>query len=177
MSSRLLPGVPHPKLQFATLSHGDYDIVADAPAGGTYLVFHRGGHCKWTRLMLKDLDDRIGDFALRGIRVAAVSGDGREAAEALKERMQLVRLPLGFGLNVAGTAAEWGLFTTLGSTEADAPDRHFEPAQAWVRQDGRLGALAVQSGPCLWPEVTNAIRAIEKTMSDFPERGTGASAR
>lgn len=124
--------------------------------------------------MLKELDDRIGDFALRGVRVVAVSSEDISACDALKERMQLVRLPLGYGLDVATVADDWGLFTTTGSTEDGAAPMHWEPAQIWVRADGRLGAIAVQSGPCLWSGATNMIRAIEKTMNDFPERGAGA---
>ena len=72
MASRLIPGQPHPALRFETLGHGAYDLGQGAPVGGTYLAFHRGSHCKWTRLMLKELDDRIGDFALRGIRIVAI---------------------------------------------------------------------------------------------------------
>ena len=174
MASRLIPGQPHPALRFETLGHGAYDLGQGAPVGGTYLAFHRGSHCKWTRLMLKELDDRIGDFALRGIRIVAVSSESREATAALQERMQLIRLPLGYALDPAAVAADWGLYLTEGSREEDAPALHFEPAQAWLRQDGTLGAMAVQSGPSLWPDATNTLRAIDKTMSDFPERGAAA---
>jgi len=174
MVNRPIPGAPAPALQFATLAHGAYDLAANAPPGGSHVMFHRGSHCKWTRILLKELDDRIGDFALRGIRVVAVSGEDREATEALRERMQIIRLPLGFAADVRATAADWGLYLTEASTEDGAPALHWEPAQAWVREDGTLGALAVQSGPNLWPDVTNTIRAIENTRDKHPERGASA---
>lgn len=174
MADRPRPGDPHPALQFTTLGHGDYDLNADVPTGGTYVVFHRGSHCKWTRLMLKELDDRIGDFALRGIRVVAVSNEDRAATAALQDAMQLIRLPLGHDLDAATVAADWGLFLREGSAEENATALHWEPAQAWLRPDGTLGAIAVQSCPSLWPDVTNSLRAIDKTMNDVPERGPGA---
>ena len=173
MVNRLIPGAQAPSLTFETLTHGTYDLRDKVPPSGTFLAFHRGSHCKWTRNMLKELDDRIGDFALRGIRVVAISSLGREAVEALKDKMQLIRLPLGFGLDVATTARDWGLYLTQGSTEPEAPPLHWEPAQVWVRPDGRIGTVAVQSGPNLWSDATNTIRAIENTNERFPERGAG----
>lgn len=169
----LKPGSPVPSLGFETLRHGSFDLAADVPTGGTYVSFYRGGHCKWTRFLLKELDDRIGDFALRGIRVVAVTSQDREATEALVERMQLIRLPMGYGLDAEATAADWGLCLTRGSTEEDAPALNWEPAQAWVRADGSLGSMAVQTGPNLWADMTQTIRGIENTMQKFPERGAG----
>ena len=171
MAARLIPGTPAPTLRFATVAHGAYDVAQDAPAGGTYLVFHRGSHCKWSRLMLKELDDRIGDFALRGVRVVAVSSEDETATRALAERMQIIRLPLGFGLETEPVADDWGLYLTANSTEPDAPALHWEPAQAWLRHDGQIGLISVQTGPSLWPDATSALRAIDNTMTKFPELG------
>lgn len=169
----LKPGTPAPALAFDTVRHGRFELAAGAPVGGTYLAFHRGRHCKWSRLWLKELDDRIGDFALRGLRVVALSGEDLEATTALKEQMQLIRLPMGHSLDIEAVAADWGLCLTRASAEEGAPALHWEPAQAWVRADGRLGLMAVQSGPNLWADATNTIRAIETTMNKYPERGQG----
>lgn len=167
----LRPGTPAPSLKFDTLRHGSLDLTAGAPAGGTYVSFLRGTHCKWTRFHAKELDDRIGDFALRGVRVIAAITQGKEAAEALVERMQLIRLPVAYNLDPRGLAADWGLYLTEASTEEEAPALHIEPAQVWIKQDGTIGAIAVQSGPNLWADATQTIRNIENTMSKFPERG------
>nr|BAH89760.1 hypothetical protein [uncultured bacterium]BAH89947.1 hypothetical protein [uncultured bacterium]BAH90345.1 hypothetical protein [uncultured bacterium] len=166
------PGTKAPALGFDTVAHGVYEIGAEAPPGGTYLFFARGRHCKWTRMAIKDLDDRIGDFALRAIRVAAVTSLDREAAAQLKDELQIIRLPIGYGLDVLRTAADWGLYVTHQSTEPDAPHLHWEPGQFWVTSDGMVGLAASQSGPNLWADNTNAIRAIENT-GKFPERGRG----
>lgn len=178
MSNRLFPGKPVPPLAFHVMGHagadlGTYDIVADSPPGGTYLVFHRGRHCKWTRRMLKELDDRIGDFAIRDIRVVAVSGEDRDTTVQLKEEMQLIRLPLGHSVDMEAIAADWGLYLTRNSTEPDAPALHFEPAQIWVKTDGTLGGASIQSLPNLWPDINQTLRGLENTMKKFPERGAG----
>ncbi|THD76776.1 redoxin domain-containing protein [Thalassobius vesicularis] len=178
MATRLFPGQPVPALRFAVMGHGgadlgQYDVGQDAPPGGTHVVFHRGRHCKWTRLMLKELDDRIGDFAIRGIRVVAVSAEDRDTTARLKDEMQLIRLPLGHSVDATAVAQEWGLFLTRNSTEPDAPALHFEPAQIWVKADGTLGGASVQSLPNFWPDVTQTLRGIENTLKKFPERGAG----
>jgi hypothetical protein len=168
----LLPGTVAPALRCETLAHGPFDLARDAPPGGTYVFFHRGRHCKWTRLALKDLDDRIGDFAIRGVRIVAVSADGRDAASRLREQMQLIRLPLGHSLDPSTVAGDWGLYLTQNSTEAEAPPLHWEPAQVWVRADNTIGALSVQSAPNLWPDISQALRGIENTTNKYPERGS-----
>ena len=173
MSPRLKPGAPAPGLVFETLGHGRYDLGQKAPPGGTWVFFHRGRHCKWNRLALKDLDDRIGDFAIRGIRVVAVSGEDRATTARLQEEMQLIRLPLGHSLNVAAVAADWGLYLTRNSPEEGALPLHWEPAQVWVREDNTIGALSVQSLPGLWPDISAALRGLEQTLKRYPERGAG----
>ena len=176
MVARLVPGIEAPSLRCETVSHGLFDLAVDAPEGGTFIAFPRGRHCKWTRNALKELDDRIGDFAIRGIRLIAASADGRAETERLKEEMQLIRLPLAHSLDVAAIAEAFGLYVTRASSEPDAPALNFEPAQIWVRQDNVIGAVAIQSGPNLWADVTNTLRGIENTMKKFPERGAGETA-
>ena len=173
MVQPLFPGKPVPALTFQTLRHGTYDLTQGPPPGGTYVFFHRGRHCKWTRLALKELDDRIGDFAIRDIRVVALSGEDHDTTARLQEEMQLIRLPLGHSADIDAIAREWGLFVTRNSTEPDAPSLHFEPAQAWVKSDGTLGGLSVQSIPNMWPDITQTLRGIENTLKKFPKRGAG----
>ncbi|PTQ73534.1 redoxin domain-containing protein [Celeribacter persicus] len=168
----LIPGKPASALRFTTFRHGICDIAEDAPAGGTLVAFHRGSHCKWSRLQLKELDDRIGDFAIRGLRVFAVGCETQAETAALQERMQLIRLPLGYGLDPETLARDWGLYLTRNSSEEGAASLHIEPAQVWIKADGTIGLASVQSGPNLWPDATNLVRAIDNTMK-FPERGQG----
>ena len=166
-------GSPAPALRFETVRHGLFDLAAAVPPGGTLVSFHRGWHCKWSRRAQQELDDRIGDFALRGVRIVCLSGDGAEIAARAADEFRLIRLPIGHSADVAAIAAAWGLYTTRDSTEAGAPALHFEPAQIWIRADNTIGAAAVQSGPNLWANATDMIRAIETTMTRYPGRGSG----
>lgn len=170
MGSRLSIGQVAPPLEFDTLGHGHYVLAEQTGQNGTLVIFHRGRHCKWSRYALKEIDDRIGDFAIRGIRAVAASHEDREATSGLQAQMQLIRLPLGYGLDVAECADAWGLYVTRGSAEPDAPPLNFEPAQFWITGTNRVGVAAIQSGPNLWADATNTIRAIEGAMK-FPERG------
>ncbi|SFJ57269.1 redoxin domain-containing protein [Celeribacter neptunius] len=172
MIHHVSPGAAAPALSFETLAHGTYDLAADAPPGGTFVAFHRGSHCKWTRFMLKELDDRIGDFAIRGLRVVAVGCETREATAALQDRMQLIRLPLGYGLDPEILVKDWGLSLTRDSSEEGAPAIHIEPGQFWVKSDSTIGLSAIQTGPSLWADATNILRAIDNT-GKFPERDQG----
>lgn len=160
---RLQPGEAVPELSGETLGHGPWSLIEGAPPGGSFVVFHRGAFCKWGRRYLKELDDRIGDFAIRGVRVVAVSGDDRAATEAMREAMQLIRLPLIHSADVAALAEQWGLYLTRGCPEDGAADLLLEPAQVWVRQDTILGFVALQSTSLLWPDMTSSLRAIDRT--------------
>ena len=171
----LVPGTQAPELRFETVRHGVFDLAEGAPLGGTLVSFHRGWHCKWMRKALQEFDDRIGDFAVRGVRIVCVSGDDGAAAARFADELQLIRLPIGHSADVAAVAKAWRLYTTRDSSEAGAPALHWEPAQIWIRQDNAIGSVAVQSGPNLWADANNMIRAIENTMTKHPERGAGTS--
>lgn len=170
MHARLVPGRPAPALRFETLGHGAWDLAAAVPPGGTFVVFHRGQFCKWGRNALKELDDRIGDFAIRGLRVVALSADDRATTAKLQEGMQLIRLPLGHSVDARALAAAWGVYLTAESPEDGAPALHFEPTLVWVRADGAVGLCCCQSAPNLWPDATSVLRAIDTTQR-FPARG------
>lgn len=170
MRAQLVPGQVAPDLQFETLGHGHYDVARDAPPGGTLVIFHRGQFCKWSRNALKEIDDRIGDFAIRGLRVVALSADTPETTDLLQKGMQLIRLPLGHSAHLTAVASDWAPYITANATEEGAPERHFEPAQIWVKPDGTVGLCAYQSAPNLWPDATNLLRAIDTTLR-HPARG------
>lgn len=171
MRTQLVPGQSAPALRFETLGHGPYDLAEGAPPGGTFVAFHRGRFCKWGRNALKELDDRIGDFAIRGMRVVALSADDRATTAQLQEGMQLIRLPLGHSVDAAALAASWGPYLTATATEEGAPALHFEPALFWIRADGTVGLCCYQSAPNLWPDATSVLRAID-TTGRHPARGS-----
>lgn len=169
----LLPGSPAPTLRIETVAHGAYDLAQYAPPGGTLLAFYRGAHCPLCRSQLKELDDRIGDFAIRGVRLLALSGDVRERAAQLAEEMQIIRLPIGFGLDLRVARDDWGLFLSTAREGTEEPEIFSEPGLFWVRQDGTVSFSVLHSLPFMRPTADQILKAIDFTLSKgFAPRGS-----
>lgn len=168
-----IPGKIAPKLEFDTVAHGAYALHADAPPGGSLVVFYRGLHCPICKKQLKELDDRIGDFAIRGVRVVAVSGDTPERAKQIMDEMQIIRLPVGHSLDLRSARNDWGLFLSNAREGTEEPDIFSEPGHFWVRQDGSLSFSVIHSLPFMRPDVDGILKAIDFTLSKgFPPRGS-----
>lgn len=169
----LVPGSIAPDLKADTIAHGIYDLSQDVPPGGTLLVFYRGLHCPLCKAQLKELDDRIGDFAIRGVRLLALSGDTRERAVKLAEEMQVIRLPIGFGLEMHTARDDWGLFLSTAREGTEEPPLFSEPGLFWVRQDGTVSFSVLHSLPFMRPTANQILKTIDFTLSKgFPPRGS-----
>lgn len=170
-----IPATQAPRLVIDTVRHGTFDLAQDAPPGGTLLVFYRGLHCPICKTQLKDLDDRIGDFAIRGVRLLALSGDSGERAAQMVEQMQLIRLPVGFGLDMAAARNDWGLFLSTAREGTEEPDLFSEPGHFWIRQDGSVSFSVLHSLPFMRPTADQMLKAIDFTLSKgFAPRGSHA---
>lgn len=164
----LIPGTSAPALTIETVGHGPYDLGRDVPPGGTLVAFYRGSHCMLCRNELKELDDRIGDFALRGIRLIAISTDTRERAAKVVEEMQLIRLPVGYGLDLHAAREDWGLFISEAREGHDEPALFSEPGHFWIRADGRIAFSVIHSTPFMRPTVNQMLKAMD---AKGPPRG------
>lgn len=168
-----VPGSPAPALKVDTIAHGIYDLSQDAPPGGTLVAFYRGEHCPLCKAQLKELDDRIGDFAIRGVRLLALSGDTKDRAVALAEDMQIIRLPIGFGLDMRAAREDWGLFLSNAREGSKEPPVFSEPGLFWVQQDGSVSFSVLHSLPFMRPSSDQVLKAIDFTLSKgFPPRGS-----
>lgn len=168
-----VPGSPAPDLKIDTIAHGIYDLSQDVPPGGTLLAFYRGLHCPICKAQLKEFDDRIGDFAIRGVRLLALSGDGKDRAAKLVEEMQIIRLPVGFGLDMRAARDDWGLFLSTAREGTEEPPLFSEPGLFWVRQDGTVSFSVLHSLPFMRPSADQILKAIDFALSKgFPPRGS-----
>lgn len=171
----LHPGQHAPALGFDTVAHGRYDLAGSTRGNGTLLVFYRGAHCPICRAQLKELDDQIGDFAIRGVGVVAVSGDTRERAKETVDAMQIVRLPVGYGLSARTARDDWGLYVSMAREGTEEPDFSNEPGHFWIASDGTVVFALVQSLPQIRPAASAILRAIDKITRDgSPPRGSYA---
>ena len=168
-----VPSTKASDLSIDTLAHGQYKLADDAPPGGTLLAFYRGLHCPICKTFLKELDDRIGDFAIRGVRLLALSGDTQEHAAKLVDDMQIIRLPVGFGLSMQTARVDWDLFISTARDGTEEPKYFSEPGLFWVRADGTVAFSVVHSLPFMRPAADQILKAIDFALSKgFPPRGS-----
>jgi peroxiredoxin len=176
----LMPRQPVPALRVPTLSHGDFDLAADAAPNFTLVVFYRGLHCPICLKYLLELGRLQPEFDKRGVKVIALSSDGRERAQAMADKLKAPDLRMGYDLGL-GTAREWGLYvsTSRGKTSIgiDEPALFSEPGVFIVRPDGSLYYGAVQTMPFARPHFDELLAALDFALEkNYPARGEYAGA-
>jgi len=176
----LMPRQPVPALQVPTLAHGNFSLSEDAPANFTLVVFYRGLHCPICLKYLLELGRLQTEFAKRGVKVIALSSDGRERAQAMADKLNAPDLRVGYGLSLAH-AREWGLCisTSRGTTSIgiEEPALFSEPGVFIVRPDGTLYYGAVQTMPFARPHFDELLGALDFALAkNYPARGEYAGA-
>lgn len=176
----LMPRQPVPALRVPTLSHGDFDLAADAAPNFTLVVFYRGLHCPICLKYLLELGRLQPEFDKRGVKVIALSSDGRERAQAMADKLKAPDLRMGYDLGLR-TAREWGLYvsTSRGKTSIgiDEPALFSEPGVFIVRPDGSLYYGAVQTMPFARPHFDELLAALDFALEkNYPARGEYAGA-
>jgi peroxiredoxin len=105
----LNPGDPFPRLTIDT-TDGQALALPDAFAGAFAVVlFYRGAWCPYCNAQLRAFERAGQALADNGIRVAALSVDGKEATAGLAEKHQLT-FPVGYGADAKAVAALTGAF-------------------------------------------------------------------
>ena len=116
------------------------------------------------------LQEKLDEFAQRGIEVAVVSCNTREVAEEAVAEWGLDRLTVGYGLTVED-AERWGLFVSSALKDTEPP--HFvEPGTFVIRPDGELYASIVQTMPFSRPPASSLLSMLDWVIeNDYPARG------
>lgn len=180
LPSPLIPRQAVPSLHVPTLDHGSFSLSEDAAANFTLVVFYRGLHCPICLKYLLELGRLQPEFDKRGVKVIAISSDGRERAQAMADKLKAPALRMGYDLSLA-KAREWGLFisTSRGTTSIgiEEPALFSEPGVFIVRPDGTLYYGAVQTMPFARPHFDELLAALDFALEkNYPARGeyTGA---
>jgi peroxiredoxin len=176
----LMPRQPVPALSVPTVAHGAFDLATDGAANFTLVVFYRGLHCPICLKYLLELGRLQPEFDRRGVKVVALSSDGRERAQAMVDKLHAPALRMGYDLGLA-TAREWGLFisTSRGKTSIgiEEPALFSEPGVFLVRPDGTLYYGAVQTMPFARPHFDELLAALDFALEkNYPARGEYAGA-
>ena len=176
----LMPRQAVPPLTLATLAHGQFDLFSDAPAQFELLVFYRGLHCPLCIKYLKELGGLLPELAQRGVKVAAISSDDAERAQAMADKVGIPDLRMAYGLPL-NVARAWGLYISQGigktSIGVEEPALFAEPGVFLVRPDHTLYYGAVQTMPFARPSFADLMLAIDFAIGkNYPARGeyTGA---
>jgi len=171
----LMPRQAVPPLQVPTLGHDRFTLSEDAAPNFTLVVFYRGLHCPICLKYLLELGRLQPEFDKRGVKVIAISSDGRERAQAMADKLRAPALRVGYDLGLA-QAREWGLFisTSRGTTSIgiEEPALFAEPAVFIVRPDGTLYYGAVQTMPFARPHFDELLAALDFALDkNYPARG------
>ena len=173
--SPLIPRQAVPLLQVPTLDHGNFTLSEDAATNFTLVVFYRGLHCPICFKYLLELGRLQPEFDKRGIKVVAISSDGRERTQAMADKLKAPGLRMGYDLSLAN-AREWGLYisTSRGTTSIgiEEPALFSEPGVFIVRPDGTLYYGAVQTMPFARPHFDELLAALDFALEkNYPARG------
>jgi peroxiredoxin len=173
--STLIPRQAVPLLKVPTLDHGNFTLSEDAATNFTLVVFYRGLHCPICLKYLLELGRLQPDFDKRGVKVLAISSDGRERAQAMADKLKAPDLRMGYDLSLT-SAREWGLFisTSRGTTSIgiEEPALFSEPGVFIVRSDGTLYYGAVQTMPFARPHFEELLAALDFALEkNYPARG------
>jgi len=173
--SSLMPRRPVPTLQVPTLDHGSFTLSEDAAPNFTLVVFYRGLHCPICLKYLLELGRLQPEFEKRGVKVVAISSDGRERAQAMADKLRAPTLRMAYDLNLS-TARAWGLYisTSRGTTSIgiEEPPLFSEPGVFVVRPDGTLYYGAVQTMPFARPHFDELLAALDFALDkSYPARG------
>jgi peroxiredoxin len=176
----LMPRQSVPMLRVPTVDHGEFVLSSDVPENFSLVVVYRGLHCPLCIKSLLELSRLLPEFQKRGVRTIALSGDTRERAQGMVDKLNAPELRIGFGLPLS-MAREWGLYisTSRGaaSTGLQEPALFPEPGIFLVRADGTLYFAATQTMPFARPHFDELLAAVDFAVTkNYPARGEYAGA-
>ena len=171
----LTPRKKTPDLTLPTLDHGTFDLTTDTSERGTVICFYRGLHCPICALYLTEFQNRVADFAERGVATVAISSDGEERAREMADKVKANTLRIAYDLPL-DKAREWGLYisTSRGKTSIgiEEPPLFSEPGLFMVTPEQNLYYGSVQTMPFVRPHFAELVKAIDFAIEkDYPARG------
>jgi peroxiredoxin len=162
--------MPAPSFEVRVTDGTTWRLGEKAPEAYDMIVVYRGLHCPVCKAYLSDLENKLPEFAKRGVDVIAVSTDSRERAEKAKTEWGLNNLRIGYGLSIS-SAREWDLFISTSIREAE-PAEFSEPGLFLIKSDGTIFFSSRGSAPWGRPAFDQMLRGIDiATERKMPARG------
>jgi len=171
----LIPRQAAPELEVKTTDGGTWRLSDQTPENFSMIVMYRGLHCPICSRYLKDLDNKLGQFAEVGVEAIALSSDSEERAQTAKTDWDLPNLTMGYGLDL-DTARKWGLYISAGigktSIGVEEPELFSEPGLFLIQPDGTVYFGSVQTMPFARPAFAEILGATKFVLErGYPARG------
>ena len=171
----LMPRQKVPDLELPLVGGGTVSLGDDAPETFTMLVVYRGLHCPICSMYLADLNNKIGQFQDKGVKVIVASSDGEERAAEAKEKWGLDKLDIAYGMTLE-EGRNWGLYVSSGigktSSGFEEPAQFLEPGLFFIRPDQTLYFASVQTMPFARPAFGDILKALDFVIAKgYPARG------
>ncbi len=171
----LIPRKKTPDLDLPTLDHGQFNLATEISERGTVICFYRGFHCPICATYLTDFQNRVGDFADRGVTTVAISTDGEDRTRAMADKIGGGALRFAYDLPLS-VARDWGLYisTSRGKTSVgvEEPALFAEPGLFMVTPEQTLFYGSVQTMPFVRPHFAELVGALDFTIkNNYPARG------
>ncbi len=168
--SRPTPQQQAPDLTFPVLGGDPWNIKEQQPEHFTLMVFYRGLHCPVCKKYLQQLEGLLPEFEQLGVQVVAVSQDSEKRARLSRQKWEIPKLKLGYGLDVA-TAKAWGLYLSKGVKEFE-PEAFSEPGLFLIDSTNTLYYAAINSNPWGRPYLPSFVKAVDYIVkTGYPARG------
>ncbi|KAK9904869.1 hypothetical protein WJX75_004327 [Coccomyxa subellipsoidea] len=173
----VVPGRELPHITLNTVQGGKLEI--GAPTGKwQMIVVYRGKHCPVSKNYLASLQQIIYELDELGVEVVAVSGDGRERAEAFLEALKAttetkeVTFKIAYSLPLEEMLA-WGLFVSEPRNPRETDQPFPEPALFLINPDGEVIIIDYSNSPFARPDLRILVEGIRYIQeNDYPVRGT-----
>ncbi len=162
-------GSRFPALDWPLVGGGRLDLSTED--GWRLLVVYRGKHCPICRKYLATLDGLATDFEAAGIRLAVVSADPREKAEAQVAEGGL-KLRVAYDMT-REQMRRLGLYVSEPRSPQETDRPFAEPAVFAINPDGRVQVVDVSNAPFSRPDLASLLSGLKFIREkDYPVRGT-----
>ncbi|BDA49815.1 hypothetical protein COCOBI_14-4350 [Coccomyxa sp. Obi] len=173
----IVPGQQLPHITLNTVQGGKIEL--GAPTGKwQMIVVYRGKHCPVSKNYLASLQQIIYELDELGVEVIAVSGDGRERAEAFLEALKAttetkeVTFKIAYGLPLEEMLA-WGLYVSEPRNIRETDQPFPEPALFLLNPDGEVIIIDYSNSPFARLDLRILVEGIRYIQeNDYPVRGT-----
>lgn len=167
-TTKINAGAPFPDMSWPATSGGR--VAPRQDDGWRLLIVYRGKHCPLCRQYLESLNGLLGQFEASGIKVAALSADPREKAEA-QVREQDWRFPVGYDLS-PDQMSELGLYVSDPRSPQETDRPFSEPGLFAINPQGQVQIVDISNAPFARPDLTSLLGGLKFVIAnDYPIRG------